>query len=689
MAKYAKADKPAPSSTSGKYDDEQFKDVENERRIKDVSQARSIYNRLKTDNLLRSATFAQVRGQLEGNRPFDPVQQEEQGMGGNCNVNFRDSEAARDRTLLPYWKMVNDVPHRIAVTVQTATPHADTYASAFAECFDEFLEDWGAEYFNEYMNLAENFVNFGPGIPHWADKDSPRWKSVNVTRILWPKNTRMSPESWEVFALTADTSLSDLYKRVRTKKARENSKYTGWNIKAVRKTICAFQGGNPQDYQDYTRCQDNLVNNDISVSTPYQPPPLIWLLVKQFDGKWGCYVFTEASGVDEFLFESKEYEEDVRRIIGPIWYNTGTDSMIHSIKGFAVKNYYFSSLLNKSKSRVIDSGTMGMAMNFQRAEGNVPDESPPIEQYGGVNILPPGMTQVQFYPNYQAGKAIIDMLEGNANNNNSLYREQQQQIEQTDTATQAKILAAMQSETSSASASIYLSQVGENIFSEQMRRLRRKGNTDKDAKLFVQRMKELKVPEKVIFEARIRVKTGAHAGLANPAVRAQKFQQGLGLKNFPGVNTRWFLENFIATEYGANAVRPGQALLAEGQGSDPAQRAWAKIENMAFGQGTPLEVAPEQDHFVHLQEHLDPLKNLAGTAQQGQQLSPEQLTALTIGTEHSSEHMQFLSQDETMQEQFMQMRPIFSQIASVTKSILMQQQKMQAQMPPPGQPMTG
>lgn len=669
----------AKKSTSGNYDaDANFREVENERRILNVEQARSVYNRLKTDNLLRSATFAQVRGQLEGNRPFDPAVMEEQGMAGNCNVNFRDSESARDRTLLPYWKMVNDVPHRVAVTVQVASPHADTWATAFSESFDEFLEDWGASYFNEYMNLAENFVNFGPGIPHWGDKDSPRWKSANVTRILWPKNARMAPESWEVFAMVQDTSLAELYGYVRTKNKRSASKYAGWNIKAVQETIVEFKDGNPMDTKDYTRWQDNLVNNDIAVSTPFEPLPIIWLYVKQFDGKWGCYAFTEG-GVEDFLFQSDDYAKDARHIIGPIWYNTGTDSMIHSIKGFAVKNYYFSTLLNRSKSRVVDCGTMGMALNFQRADGIAPDESPPIENYGGVNILAPGLTQVPIYAPYQAGKVVIDMLESNANNNNSLYREQQQQIEQTDTATQAKILAAMQSETSSASASIYLSQVGENIFTEQMRRLRRKGNTDADAKAFVERMKAKGVPANVIHEVRIRVKTGAHAGLANPAVRAQKFQQGMALRNMPGVNIQWFLKNYIATEYGANAVRPGQALLEEGQGSMPSQRREAKIENNMFGQGQPLEVAPEDAHFEHLQEHLGPLNQLTEAYKANGALSPEQLTALTIGVEHSGEHMQFLSQDETMKEQFAQVRPVFSQVQSITRGILTETARQQQQ----------
>lgn len=670
---------PSSPSTTGAGDLE-FDD--GERRIKDVESARSIYNRMLTDNVLRSATFARVRSQLEGGRPFDPELLDEQGAGWQTNVNFGDSRAARDRTLLPYWKMVNDVPHRIAVTLQANTPHNELYQAAFAECFDEFLDDWD-EYFVEYMNMAENFVNFGPGIAHWGDKDSPRWKSVNVQRAMWPKNTRMNSDEWDVMTLTQDMSPSDLYKKIRNKKQRQTSTYAGWNVKAVEKTITTFKGGNYQlGSMDYTRWQDILVNNDIATSTPFEPIPIVWLFVKQFSGKIGCYAFCNQGGVNQFLFKSEDYEEQFKKILGCIWYDTGTDSMIHSIKGFAVKNYYFSSLLNRVKSRTVDGLTFSLGLNFQRADGNTPDEAPPIENYGPVTILPSGMTQIPIYPQFQQAGSVIDMLENNAASNNSLYREQQQQIEQTDTATQAKILAAMQSETSAASAAIYLSQVGANIFTEQVDRLRRKGNEDKDAKEFVRRMREKKVPDEILFTAKIRVKTGAHAGLANPVMRAQAFQEGMALRGMPGVNTRWFLENWIANRYGSNAV--SKALLPEGEMGDPAQTNEATIENAMFGQGVPLQVVPEDNHFLHLKVHLDPLKNLAGAAQAGRQLTPEQLTALTIGVEHSSMHMQYLSQDQTMKEQFMEIRPLFSQIQSVTRGILMQQAKQQQQFAPTG-----
>jgi hypothetical protein len=649
-----------------------------ERRIKDVESARSIYNRMLNDNVLRSATFARVRNQLEGGRPFDPEFLAEQGAQWQTNVNFGDSRAARDRTLLPYWKMVNDVPHRISTTIQTSTPHNEVYQQAFNQCFDEFLDDWGADYFIQFMNIAENFVNFGPGIAHWPDPDSARFKSVNVQRALWPKNARMSPDEWDVVAFTQDMGPSDLYQKIRTKKKQRDNAYAGWNVEAIKKTITTFKGGNYQlGSMDYTRWQDILVNNDIATSTPFEPIPIVWLFVKQFSGEIGCYVFCNQGGVNQFLFKSEKYSKDFRKLMGCIWYDTGTDSMIHSIKGFAVKNYYFSSLMNRTKSRIVDGATMALGMNFQRDDANIPDEAPPIENYGPVTIFPPGMSQMQLSPNLQVGMTVVEMLDNNAATNNSLYREQQQQIEKTDTATQAKILAAMQSETSAASASIYLSQVGENLFTPMFETLRRKGNTNPDAVEFVKRMRELKVPDEVIFSARVRVKTGANAGLANPAMRLQAYQEGMAMRSMPGVNSRWFLENWIATRFGANAVN--KALLPEGELGDPYQKNQATIENIMFGQGQPLEVVPEDNHFLHLQVHLEPLKQIAGMAQAGQPLTPEQLTALTIGVEHSSGHMQYLSQDQTMKEQFMSIRPLFSQISSVTRGILMQQAKQQQQ----------
>lgn len=654
--------------------------VVQQRRVADVAAGRAIYNKFVIDNAQRSQIFAMVRNQMEGGRPFNPADLKAQGASWQTNVNFGDAQAARDRTLLPYWKMVNDVPHKASFTIRVDSPQVGVWQVKMAEAYDDYLVDRGASYQIEFMNFASNFVNFGPGIVQWRDKFDPRWSAVNVQRIYFPKNGRMNPDEWDVVALVADMSPSDLYIKVKDKEARKNSKYLGWNIKAVQQAIAQFKDGTtyPNPY-DATRWQDMMVNNDIYVTSQFQPLQLVWLFSRNFDGKISAQVFTQQGGVNDFLFEDENYAESFRHILGPVWYDTGSDSMIHSIKGFGVKNFYFSALVNRTKSRLIDAGTFAFGINFQRDQDNIPDESPPVENYGPMSVFPTGLKQLTIYPQIQQGAAIIGMLEGNRDKNNSLYRDQQTtEIAETDTAKQAEILASMQADTTASSASIFLAQYGENVIAEEVRRLRMKGNQNPDAKKWVARLKAAGVPENVIFETEgidVIVTTGANAGMASPAARTMAFKEGLQLMQIPGVNGQWFLQNFLANRYGSAAVKPGNALMAPGSQSQPAQRREAKMENSIMGSGTPLEVAPEDAHYEHIQEHLDPLSKLAQMYQGSGQISPEQLTALTISLEHTGQHMQYLSQDQTMKTQFQEVAPIFRNVQSVARGALVQTQR--------------
>lgn len=683
-----KSTKALPITQNGPLPAPDFEQALDQRRIKDVAAARVIFDRMMVDNALRFRTINQTRNQLEGGRPWSPQQLEDQGASWQTNVNFGDAEAARDRTLLPFWNAVHGAPHAIAVKIPLSSPKVPQWQVSFQEAFDEYKEDWGAAYFIEYMNFASNYVNYGPGIIHWADKYTPRWKAVNVQRAIWPKNARMAPDEWEVMGFVQDMSASDLYRKVKTKGDAKTAKYQGWDINAIKAAITYFKDGvYTPDPRDYTRMQDLMVNNDIAVSTPFEPLQIAWLYVKGFDGKIGAYAFTQQGGVEDFLFQDDNYAEKFQQCIAAVWYNTGTDSMIHSIKGFGIKNYFFSNLQNRTKSRFIDSATFSFGMNFQRNEDNTPDEAPPIENYGPVTIFPPGMTPISIAPNMTQSAGVIEMLANNQSENNALYRQEQSQIADSDTATQAKILASMAGSTSQSSAAIYLAQVAENMFAEEVRRLRIKGSPDEDAKAFQARLKADGVPDEVIYDQKIRVKTGANAGNWNPVMREQKWQQGLALSKIPGVNTRYFLTNLIAETYGSDAL--DSALLPEGAQSNPGQRRQADMENSDFGQGAVLHAIPEDDHFVHLQQHLPPLQQVTQNFAKTKQITPEQTSALVIGLEHSAEHMQFLSQDESMKAEFQMVNGPFRAIQNIAKGILMHAQQnggqLPGQQPQPGQ----
>lgn len=691
----AKSKKPGPIVPAVAPASDDFQTLQANRRLKDVESARTIYSRMVQDDVLRSSTIAQVRNQLEGGRPFNPSDLEAQGAAWQTNVNFGDARSARDRTLIPYWKMLNDVPHKTSWTYDSTNPNTDKWNVAGAECFDEFLDDWDEGYVVQFMNFCSNYVNFGPGMVQWQVMDSPRYEALNASRVYFPRNCRMDQKGWEVVALVREISASELWSKIRNSAETKKNESAGWNEDAIKATLVQMQDstGSTPDYRDFTKIADQLVNNDLAVTTPYQPMECIWLYVRQFDsgdkkGKVGCYCFTRAGAVNEFLFKDDGYADDFNQLIGAVWYDTGVDSMVHSIKGFGIKNYYFSALQNRIKSRLVDGAAVASGMSFQYSDDAHPDETPPVENYGPFTIFPSGMQQLQYQPNLQSAMAIEQMLNGNMTDQNSVYREQQQQIADTDTATQAKLLAGAQGQLTDASSSLFLAQVGRAMFTEQVRRLRRKGNSDPDAKAFVRRMRERGVPDEVIFTTPCRIKTGAAAGQGNPLVQGQKFQQLLQMSSsVPGLNQEWARDNWLAYTFGANAV--AKATLPAGQNSQPAQRRLAKMENADFGQGIMLEVAPEDAHYEHLQEHLQPLGAIVQQYKQTQKVNPEQIMALTLGMEHSGQHMQFLSQDDMQKAQFRQITPIFRSLQSVTRGIITQAQAQQQQAQQGGQPQPG
>ncbi len=656
--------KPSPSAT--------------DQRVKDPAAAREIYEAFSKDNRKRTEVWTQVSNQLEGGRPFDPAKLIRDGVGWQCNVNFGDAASAFERTLLPYWKMVNEVPSKISCRVHSRSPDSDKWATAFQEAFDLFIEDWGADYFCQFMMVTSDFVKFGPGYGMWPNSETPRFKAVRVEKILFPKRAKANPEDWNVVAIEDEMTASDIWEKMRTPKAAERATYAGWNKRALEKALSLAKNGgssvNPGD--DLTKLQDEIVSNDIAVSCKWAPIEIVRLFVREFSGDICCYIFTKNGEVDEFLYKSKTFASSFRNIIGPVFYSLGRGGLIHTIKGFAVKNYFFSMLTNRMKSRLMDGATFMMGINFQKTT-DTPDEQPPVENYSAVNVFPPGLTQLTVYPQLAQGQGIIELLERNQAENNAIYREQRKQIGETETATQANILAVLNGEMGAATNTIYLSQVGENLFTECFRRLRKKGSSDPDAVKFVKRCIERGIPRNVIHDVEVTVKTGASASTATAAVREMIFRELMPLATQPGFNGRWIRENYVANKLGAHAVH--KALLPEGTNSEPQSRKMAILENTTLGLGIDVPVDPNEQHFEHIDEHLKPLEQIALGYKQTGQINHEQIVAISLSMPHVERHFEFLRQDETRKGAYKAVWPRFSMVASIANGIAAKLQQSPAQ----------
>jgi hypothetical protein len=642
----------------------------NDRRINNVSSARELFERLYLENQGRANSFSQIRNQIEGGRPFDPAELVRNGESSwRSNVNFNDARAAFNRTLLPFWKMINEVPRRASIKLHSQSPHADEWGIAMAEAFDMFLDDWGPDYLMNFMGVCHDYIMFGPGFAMWPDARTPRYKWAQTTQILFPKRTKMSVDNWELVAVRREMTADELVNLVRDQKEKKNSHAAGWNTEAVMQAIkLASPGPNSVRYFDPNYWQDMIVANDLVIGGVWPPVAVVDLWATSRDGKKiRHYIFTEQSNVQQYLYEADEEADTFRKIFAPVYYGVGANCLIHSIKGFGVQNYYYATAINRTKCRALDSATFAMGMNFVKSD-NTPDGTPPVENVSMLNIFPMGLQQLQWYPSLKVGLELIQSLKQAEDENNFVYNEVKDSIAETDTATQGKLIAAIGAEMGTATSSLFLAQIGTNFFTQQFDRLVNKSSGDPDAVKFRERCKRMGVPDEA-FDLERTVKTGASPMMASPAQRLQVMSQARAmLYNLPGANRRWLDEQTVATLLGADAVN--KALLPDGAQSDPAARRQAMMENVDLGQGLLLPVAPEDAHVEHIDEHLKPLEAIVQAAQSGQQIGPDHLVMLQITLPHIGQHLQFLQNDETKIQQFREAKARVANVGSVAQGLM-------------------
>jgi hypothetical protein len=660
------------------------------RRIKSCTDARELYTRLYLENVRRAETWAQVRNQVEGGRPFDPDVLKRAGEEWRTNINFRDAQQAMNRVMLPYWKMVHEVPRKISVVVHEQSTDADKWGVAMAECFDMFLDDWGTDYQMQFMGRCKDYVSYGSSYAMWPDGSSPRYTWASASQMYFPKRTKASVEQWELCCLKRELTASQLWAKVRNVGEEKVSSEAGWNPDMVKLAISLCQDrASVTRFYDPNWYQDLITANDLVIGSTWPPITVVDLWAKNYDGKIRHYIFTEKTDVPDYLYEADEEAGEFDQIFGANFYDTGENCLLHTIKGFAVKNYHYATAINRTKCRLIDAATFAMGMNFVRTD-NAPNESPPIENYSMVNFFPSGMQQLTITANIQEAMSVMELLKNNQDENNYTYNETKNDIADTNTARQASILANIGQEMNTATSSIYLAQEGA-IFSEMVRRLRQKSG-DKDAKKFQERLTERGVPDAAIFKSELTVKTGASPTMASPYVRAQIAQQIMQtIYPLPDANKRWIEEFYVANSLGSSGVN--RALLPVGTPSSPLARRQAMMENVDLAQGVPLPVDPSDAHVEHCDEHLKPLEQMAQAAQQSMQqaqqpgtvgapqqvpgqptpqMTPDHLIAFQMGLPHIQAHMNYLKPDQTKKVAYQQLSSRFAQVSSIARGFVTQ-----------------
>ncbi|MFZ9725662.1 MAG: hypothetical protein ACO3EH_00515 [Ilumatobacteraceae bacterium] len=651
-----------------------------ERRIRDAATARSLWMKLRTASVQRRDKWVQVQNQLDGAPPFANRELLELGQSWRCNVNFRDAASTLEQVLISYWRLLHDTTNLAAVAYLTPDdPNAEKWEQIFQTNFNRFVDDWGPDYVRNYLLFSQNHVSFGVGVAFWNDKFTPRWEAVRIGDVEVPTRSKASIEKLTLVGVRQEMEIDFLWALIRDEKSKSAAKQRGWNTDAIEAVLVrefVKQEGNvstPVTGQDVLELQRLMRDNALGVTTGHDPIKLVHLLVKDYDGKISRMIFAEMQEhQNDFLFDdfnSDSRPDSMNEVLGAVFFDAGNGDW-WGTKGFGVKNFQLATVQNRLKSRAVDR-TLLDGLNFRDlSEGG--RETVPITTIGPFNFLPKDVEQIPSYPTGRTILETIELIDSQVSYNNARYRDQGKQIAQTDTATQANILSTLQSQVDVANATLYLRQIARNLFAEQFRRLRMRGNPDLDAKKFKKRCTdEMGMPEDVFHNSEIALRTGADPGAMNLAMQGDLALQGMTL---PSGNKRWFEEKWVTAKFGAQAV--SKALNPVDATSEIRSVRLALMENSDMGEGNPLPVDPQDNHAAHAPAHLQPVEVIIHNYDATGRVDPNALIALQNVIPHLAAHFEALKQDKMQEALYKELWPRFTAAQSGAEGIFRAVERM-------------
>jgi hypothetical protein len=667
-------------------------------RLKDAVAGRIAYERMRKADEGSARNRTRIQAMLDGEPPYDQADLERQGLGELCNVNWGQGEQLLSVATSPYIDLLESVDIFITTPVDFGDPQMRAeWETVISEEFTRMLRNW-PEFFPRYLYLIQQFLAHGVVVAFYDDEIDWRPQIAPLGDFLIPRQTRASDEELEICCIVRGVPPHELYAKIEDEQLATE---LGWNIAATRKAIvqAAQKNVHTDAINNWEAIQREFKNNDVGFSNSSSAAEvrLVYMWVRELDGKVSQYIFTEKAGDSdngkEFIFEARNKYQSTTEAFTSFFYGIGTNGYFHSIRGLGSKIFSIVQALNRLRNRFFDGLLAGSMMMIEpESEDALQDLS--LIHIGPFMIKPPNVKMVDTNaPNY--GTSLIPGL----NELNNLLQQQggTYSTEAIFNAAKERTRYEVQAQVESLSniniaALTLFYQPWERTLKEMLRRISRPDYFEQDAGgkyvvEFRKRCLDRGVPEEALYAIDTkRAKVVRAIGNGSSAARSAIMQQVYNLsQNFDAQGRQMAIRDLTRTIGGVEAA--DRYTPAPETQRPPMEAKTAMLENNQLKQGEPVEVLQTELHSVHLPIHLQMEEEIIKAIDEGQMLIEQAMPSLTTLHQHSSAHAEQMTGDPSYPQIKQRMQQIDEIIWNGTKRLEKlqreQQQEQEQQMQAP------
>lgn len=314
--------------------------------VTSVPVARAIHERYRADHIYRIDFYAQIKGVISGNPPYDPEVMQQNGLGHAANFNNLDANSIFKRACLAYWSLLNSAESLINFKLDLPQPDAPIWARIMGLEWTKVVRKWQG--LNVHMGtLSSQLVMFGLSPVLWPDERDWRWETIELQRFFVADQAPTDVSKLTSICVESVFTLAYLYEIYTEFKGRE--KETEWNLESIAKLLLRIANNHAKQennqISDMMEFQKRLENGDLSHGLLFTDSVrLVTLFQKEYDGQISHYIFDRYTDHTEFLFfKDRQYK-----------------SFDEAVVIFTYSNGEFTLHGNKGVGHVIFSGSQAM-----------------------------------------------------------------------------------------------------------------------------------------------------------------------------------------------------------------------------------------------------------------------------------------------------------------------------------------
>lgn len=619
-------------------------------RVRDVSAAREIFSKLKTEDKSSAQNRALIQGELEGLPPYDDGELVGAGLGDMTNENMGFGLMFYDQAKAPYHDLLDSVDNfcTLPTTYGTDAERSD-WEPIMEEEWSKMLRSW-PDFNFRFNDLVGKYVWHGVGMALFPNDRDLRWEAAALGDVLLPRRTKATEGDIEVMCWLDHMPPHRLYNSIeQAKLAKSKDWHRDACVKALRGATAIQTSTTTGDVENWI---ESWKNNDLGAASGAAEIKAVHMLVRELDGKVSHYIFPEQGELgDDWLYKKLAKYAHLNNAAVMFTYGTGTNAFYHSIRGMGQRIFGLCQALNRMWCSFIDS-TMDSMKNIVQAQTEGDMEEIEITQFGNQVVLPPSVQYVpRQIPNYaQAILPSMQTLQNTMGQKTSMYASEAT-FNDSKERTKSEVMAHLDSLSRLSISTLNLFyEPWERTLREQVRRTIRKDVTAADPfgqEILAFRLRCMKrgVPVEAIYNIDLPAIRAVRAvGQGSAAARTVAYERLMALFDKYDVTGQKRLLRLITRAIAGNQVTDQLALPPEVQ-RVPMEQRIAEDQNYQIEQGHPVVVNPDDTHILYVEARLGRLAYYNDALDSGQMDVAQGIPPMIYLHSNAQQHLEFIPTD--------------------------------------------